>query len=420
MIRRYPVDAHIYYGYRNRRYNKQRLITFSHSKRRGSAIPLALLATVLLLLMGSGLLSLGLNARIFSIRNTSGIAARCAADAGLTQALFEMNEKLKIKPWNGGTLPEVFNEILTNCDATYSYTVTGDVTSGYSIESTGISGQNTKKVNCDLRLQGPFEAAIFAQESIELKNSATVDWYNYSSDDKPLEIGTNSILPGAVILKNSAYVNGDVVVGLDGDPDVAINDFGATITGETRALTQEFQLLPVTVPEILLSIPSSGTITSDTLISSDAKYDSIDLKNNKTITIEGDVVLYVTGDFILNNSAELLIEDGSSLILYLGGNLESKNSSSFNNETQDAKKFQIYSLDSCESMTFKNNSDFYGVIYAPDTEVIVNNSAEMYGSVVAKKFEQKNSGDFNYDASLRDADFDDVLIRFAVIKWHEE
>ena len=350
MIRRYPVGAHIYYGYRNRRYNKQRLINFSHSKQRGSAIPLALFATILLLLMGSGLLSLGLNARIFSIRNTSGIAARCAADAGLTQALFEMNEKLKITPWNGGTLPEAFNEILTNCDATYSYTVTGNMITGYSIESTGTSGQNTKKVTCDLRLQGPFETAIFAQESIELKNSATVDWYNYSSDDKPLKVGTNSILPGSVILKNSAYVNGDVVVGLYGDPEVVINDFGATITGETHALTQEFTMYSVTVPEILLSIPSNGTIKNDTLISSDAKYDGIDLKNNKTITIEGDVVLYITGDVILNNSTELLIEDGSSLILYLGGNLESKNSSSFNNETQDAKKFQIYSLDSCESM----------------------------------------------------------------------
>ena len=267
MIRRYQVGTHIYYGYRNRRYKKQKLITPSHSKQRGSAIPLALLATVLLLLMGSGLLSLGLNARIFSVRNTSGIAARCAADAGLTKALFEMNEKLKTKPWNGGTLPEVFNEILTNCDATYSYTVTGDVTSGYSIESTGTSGQNTRKVTCDLRLQGPLEAAIFAQESIELKNSATVDWYNYSSDDKPLEIGTNSILPGSVILKNSAYINGDVVVGLNGDPDIVIDDFGATVTGETRALTQEFPLHPVTVPETLLSIPSSGTIKNDTLIS---------------------------------------------------------------------------------------------------------------------------------------------------------
>ena len=50
----------------------------------------------------------------------------------------------------------------------------------------------------------------------------------------------------------------------------------------------------------------------------------------------------------------------------------------------------------------------------------MDNSAEMYGSIIAKKFEQKNSGNFNYDASLRDADWDDEFIRFAITKWHEE
>jgi choice-of-anchor A domain-containing protein len=421
MIRRYPVGLYICYGHQIIKHKRQSTSTSLHLKQRGSAIPLALLAIILLLLMGSGLLSLGLNARILSIRSTSDIAAQCAADAGLTQALFEMNEKLKIKPWNGGSLPQALNESLSNCDATYSYTVTGDIISGYSIESTGICGQNTKTVTCDLRLQGPFEAAIFAEESIELKNSAEVDWYNYNSEDKIMEVGTNSILPGTVILRNSASVNGDIIVGLDGDPDVVINNYGATITGETRALTQEYPIPSVSVPEWLLSLPSSGTIDKDSItISNSAKYDSINLKSYKTITIDRDVVIYVIGELILNKSAKLLIEEDASLILYVGGDLEGKNSSSFNNETENAKKFQIYSLDSCESMRFKNSSDFYGVIYAPNAEVTMDNSAEMYGSVVAKRFEQRNSGDFNYDASLRDADPDDELLRFVVTKWHEE
>ena len=53
------------------------------SKKRGSAIPLAVVAVVILLAMGTGLLSLGLNIRIFSIRTASDITARSAADAGL-------------------------------------------------------------------------------------------------------------------------------------------------------------------------------------------------------------------------------------------------------------------------------------------------------------------------------------------------
>jgi len=108
------------------------------------------------------------------------------------------------------------------------------------------------------------------------------------------------------------------------------------------------------------------------------------------------------------------------LILYLGGNLEGRNSSTINNLTQDAKKLQIYGLDSCESMQFKNSSDFYGVIYAPNADVLMNNSADLNGSVVAKSFEQMNSATLNYDATLRDVSMNDEAVRFVVARWHED
>jgi len=148
------------------------------SQKRGSAIPLAMVVVMILLAMGTGLLSLGLHGRIISIRTSSDIAARSAADAGLIKALFEMNEKLKVKPWNDSSLPFGTNISLPNCDAVFSYTVTGDLGSGYTIESTGIFGQAQRTVSCTLQLKGPFEAAIFTQNGMQLKNSAVVDWYN--------------------------------------------------------------------------------------------------------------------------------------------------------------------------------------------------------------------------------------------------
>jgi len=45
------------------------------SKRRGTVIPLAVVAIIILLAMGVGLLSLGFNSRIYTIRNTSDIKA---------------------------------------------------------------------------------------------------------------------------------------------------------------------------------------------------------------------------------------------------------------------------------------------------------------------------------------------------------
>jgi len=390
------------------------------SKRRGSAVPLALLAVVILLATGVGLLRLGLNSRIFSIRTASDITARCAADAGLTKALFEMNEKLKVRPWDGRTLPQATNVSLTDCDAVFSYTVTTDG-GGYTIRATGTSAQAQREVSCSLQLQGPFEAAIFTQGPITLKNSAVVDWYNYDEYDGNLKIGTNSIESGAVSLANSAIINGDVAVGVGGDPDVAIDlANGADITGETYPLTQEVELTPVTVPRWLQWLPAGQTITDGETIRHSGKYRGIDLKNGETIRIDGNVSLYVIGDMVLDNSAELQITEDGSLTLYLGGDLEGKNSSAINNETQDPKKLKIYGLDSCESMQFKNSSDFYGAIYAPNADVLMHNSAGTYGAVVANSFELKNSATFNYDASLRETDVNDELVSFTIRNWHEE
>ena len=390
------------------------------SKRRGSAIPLVMVAVMILFAMGVGMLTLGMNGRLFSIRTACDISARCAADAGMTMALYEMNEKLKVKPWNDGSLPEATDESLPYCNALFTYTVTGNPSDGYTIESVGTSGNAEKKVICVLKPQGPFEFAVFADEGAELKNSALVDWFNFGADDENLKVGTNSIASGALSFKNSSTINGDVVVGVGGNPDVVIDDFGATITGETRALREANVLPPITVPAWLESLPSSGTIENGSTITNSAKYSSIDLKNNKTLLIDGDIALYVTGDIVLGNSAEMQIDNDASLILYLGGNFEGKNSSTINNMTQEAKKLQIYCLDSCENMQFKNSSDFYGVIYAPNAEVIMDNSANLYGAVVAGTFEQKNSAALNYDASLKDADVDDEAVRFVITNWHEE
>jgi len=389
------------------------------SKKRGSAIPLAAVAVLILLAMGAGLLSLGLHSRLNSIRTASDIAARSAADAGLVKALFEMNEKLKVEPWNGSSLPQATNMSLPNCDAVFSYTVTGELGGGYTVVSTGTFGQTQRTVSCTLRLTGPFEAAIFTENGMELKNSAVVDWYNYTEDDKIMQIGTNNTASGSVVLRNSAIVYGDVVVGVGGNPSVAINDYGATVTGDTRALTERYVMQPITIPEWLQSLPSSGTIQNDTTITNSARYSGIDLGNSETVTISGDIILYITGDIILGNSAELGIENDASLILYLGGNFEGKNSSNVNNLTKDAKKLKIYGLDSCETIRFKNSTDFYGAIYAPNADVVMDNSANIYGSIVSKSFEQRNSGAFNYDVTLRDVSINDEAVYFTITNWHE-
>lgn len=397
-------------------------------KRRGSAIVLVLITVVLLFVIGGGLLSIGLQSQLTSVHATSEIQARCAVDAALVEAVFEMNEKLETVPWDDTFLPVATGESLPNCEATYSYTVTGDIDSGYSVDAVGVSGNSTRRITARLRLKGPFEAAIFADEGIVMNNSALVDWYNYGVGEKSLQIGTNSTDAGAIQLASGVTVNGDVVVGMDGNPDVVIDAAWATITGDTYSMTEPYELLSVVVPEELLMLPSEGTITGDTPITtltSSAKYDSINLGSKKIITIDGPVSLYIIGDMILKNSAELQVVDAVTnpdayLTLYLGGEVEVKNSGNINNLSADAGKLQLYGLDTCESIELKNSTDFYGTIYAPNADVEMSNAADLYGAIVVDSFWQANSSEFNYDASLRDVDITDWGAYFIVENWSEE
>ena len=392
------------------------------SKRKGFTA-LVMIIIAILLVTGVGLLSLGFDSRVMSIRDASGIAARCAADSGLAKAIFEMNEKLKVQPWDGSTLPAATNETLPGSDLIFSYTVTGDSSSGYTVQCTGKYLAAEKTVHCTLGMKGLFDYAIFTKTNISMNNSATVDWYNNDAGDRPFSIGTNAIEAGAIDLKHGATVNGDVIVGYGGDPDVVIEDGGANITGDVYVAPEVYDIPPATVPQGLVDLPSQGTLNDCAVITGSGKYDSIDLGNHEVIVINGDVSLYITGDITLGNSAQLLVVNegmnpNASLTLYVGGNVEVKNGGAFNNLAQDPKKLSIVGVDDCEDIILKNSTDFYGTIYAPDTRVEMKNSANAYGAVVADTFDQKNSATFYYDASLRDVTVEQAE-RFVVKYWSE-
>lgn len=390
---------------------------------RGGFVLATMMCTVIILfIIGTGVLCVGMQSRRFAVSTSSGMVARCAADAGLTQALYEMNKKVKVLPWNDSGLPEVISETLPNSDAIYGYAVTGDIVNGHSLKSTGAYGLRQRTVRCSLSLQGLFEYALFGDQYVHLKNGGTIDWYNNDTDDKNLQVGTNSTLADSLDLKSAAIVNGDAVIGVGSDPGVVINDTSGGIKGNTYIMPKEHELPQITVPEWLASLPSGGIINSNKTISSSAKYDKIDLGNSEIITINGEVSLYIIGDVILDNSAELRIINAkdASLTLFVGGNIEVKNGGVINNLSTDAKKLIIYGLDSCESIVLKNGSDFYGAIYAPNADVVMMNSGDMFGSVIAESIDQKNSATFNYDVSLRDVTIEDIGVRFVVRQWQEE
>jgi len=410
--------------------------------RGGAVLVLAMFLMVLLLVTGGGLLALGQTARISSIRMAGEAGARAAADAGLTKAIWEMNRRLKGGEWDGrflvvdgeGEVLGAYDCRLPNCDATYSYEIVADSTSGagvFTIACTGRSGVAEKTVYATVKRRGPFEFGVFTCSGMVLKPNTVVD--GYDSDAGPygsaprveVQIGTNSTEAGSIIMGKEAVVYGDVVVGACGDPGVVISASQATITGDQYALSEEVELPSVTVPPAVWSLPAGPKIDKKkpVTLTSSARYPSINLGRGQSLLVDGDVTLYVTGDVSLSNSAEIRVNDANpeaSLRLYLGGNLYCKNGGTLNNLTKDPKRLKIYALDSCTNMSFATAGVFYGAIYAPNTPIYIKSALEIYGSVVARSFTQGATSNFHYDASLaKDTNPDVGALRFSVVRWWE-
>jgi len=394
--------------------------------RRGWALGSAIAVIALLLCIGTGLLSLGLQRRFFSVRTVDEIAARTAADAGLSQVMCEMNTRLKAQSLESASLPRETGQTIAGCDATFGYKVVANSLSSdkeeYYVTVTGAHGRAQREIEAVARLQGPFEAAILVSETLVMKPSSIVDGYNYSEPGESLLMATLSTLPDQITLGRSAVVNGDVAVGMGGDPETVISASDATITGRTYALSDEAYWPRVALPAWLSGAPSGGTIKAEGTISTSGRYDGIILGRGDILTIDNNVTLYVSGDISLSNSAQLQISDSNphaSLVLFLGGNLYCKNGGAINNLTKDATRLKVFGLEGCTNISMATAGTFYGAICAPNAAINLKSSVEIHGSVLGNNLNQGSTANFYYDAALKNVSIGDPCVRFVIKRWKE-
>jgi hypothetical protein len=405
---------------------------YGKSSLRGSTLVLVAFAIVVLSILGAGLLRLGLGSRVKAIRNADEISARCAADAGLTKAVYAMNQRLGAKAWSDSGLPSTINESLPGCGATFDYSVAvgsskaglapGGGAGTYLVRSIGRRGQAQKVITAELRLKGLWEDAILTQEALEGYNSQ-----DPKDLDADVTIATTSTGADSVTLNLGVVIDGDIRVGVDGDPATVIKDAGGTVTGLTYAMTEEIEFPVVTAPTLPVKGASiSAKDTTLTLKPADSgAYTGIDLKSASTPCIleiaGGDVVLHITGNIDLGNACELIVRKNASLKLYVDGDIHCRNGSSMGNEALTLpEKLQLYATGSTpQTFDLKAKNEWCGTIYAPNADVDLYAKGDASGSVVAYDFEYKSGGKFRYDEALRNVTVLDDGVRFTVKRWQE-
>jgi len=403
-------------------------------------IVLAAFAVVILAVLGASLLTLGLGSRVQAIRNADEISARCAADAGLTKAVFEMNRLLEARSWDPialrykfaeAGLPHGADESLPNCEATLNYNVGASNEKAYNefaITSAGQCARSVKTVYATIKVKSIFEHALLVRDRLSLMPNTLVSGYNSTDPldtDIDIKIGTTSTLADSIPLGPGTVVEGDIFAGVDGDPNVVIGA-GGTVQGAKFALLEPIEF-PVITPPPLPNIGTSLSATGKTLTIGPANsgtYSDITLSNATVPGVleitGGDVALHITGNIDLGNSCEIIVRPGSSLTIYVDGNINADNSMGFNNEAGNVKDFSLYATGTGEqTFNLKAKTSIFGTVYAPDVDIIMYAKTDMYGALVGRNITFKSGAIYYYDEALKDATVYDECVRFVVKRWHE-
>jgi hypothetical protein len=104
-------------------------------------------------------------------------------------------------------------------------------------------------------------------------------------------------------------------------------------------------------------------------------FDDLVLHGQTELRISGETIIYLTGD---------LITAGSSLV----------------NTSLVPNNLKIFMAGEGNEADLSANVDFHGVLYAPEADVTVSGSGELFGVVVGKTLDVKGTGEIHYDENL--------------------
>ncbi len=397
---------------------------------RGVALIIAYMVIVVLTSLSMAYLVSGVSENVMANKLSKSTQALWLADSGVQQALWELNTNNCAGCSNCSGNRCITGTLASSGD--YDVTIAATtITSIGSVPSRSATNLITRTVQVNIASSSAFGFAAFARSKIILLNNATTDSYDSalglyggSNVGQDGDVGTDSSAANDVSLGNNAIVKGDASTGPGGTVQLNSN---STVTGSITH-TNNVNLPSVTIPSNLSSLNNLGTINvgnngSQSLSSGSYQYSSISMANNATLTINGNVNLYLSSALSaisMGDNCNIVVPSGAKLTVYVNGKVAIANNSSLNNVSKIPADFQLYSTYSgLNGVQISNNGNFYGAVYAPDTDIILANNVDCFGSFVGKTLDLSNNGDIHYDEALKQVTNPLFTSAYTASKWQE-
>lgn len=284
-----------------------------------------------------------------------------------------------------------------------------------SLTSTGLCGAGRATLSIVLERDSESVGALglFGDRSVTIGAGSRIDSYDSSNGGGPnggARLGCNGDITVAGSLLGTTEVQGDVHPGPDG---TLIQGTGATITGATTPATDRISLPPIVYPSIQ---GSAGSVLVQpghplTISGVDQAYDTLHVTRRSTAKIVGPATLLID-DLIVDSGGKLDLDSSQGPIhLYVRDWFDLAVGSVFNANFQSARDT---TLEIGASGVRDRNGDgspdapvtlgaagtFYGTMYAPDSEVDLPASLELFGGVTAQTLAVAPMSHVHFDRAL--------------------
>jgi len=380
---------------------------------KGIAMVLSLMIIIVLAILGTTLLSRGVSDNKRTEIFLDEVRAFWVAEAGMAKALHELNHGGGL--WTGWTLQGSNASLQASLGAAgdYDIVVYDRTSSDVRVEVTGYvpmrsvnAIRRTVEVSATTSSSALFKYALSSAGKLTVRNNVNIDSYDstlggYGRNNSGAE--GDILSADSVNLKNSIYVNGDVVI-----PEKAKEPNAKYYSGEIIKQSSP-ALVSVTVPSYLTSLPNQGSIkTSTTLSPGNYQYWMVNITGSNKLRIKGPANIYFTGKTGIktNGNAQIYIDPTSTgpVNIYLDGNAAIKGKG-INNSSKIPSNVVIYGANTAtKTVTLNAKTDFYGAIYAPSSNLNILGNNDKFGSFIGSKIIARNNGDIHYDTSLGESE----------------
>lgn len=224
--------------------------------------------------------------------------------------------------------------------------------------------------------------------------------YNTTKSQDAL-IGTQTTTSGSVTLVNDAAIEGDVLVGPGADPNQVLSvDGKSTLTGSGGNMVVAPDPLEVRVPDFGASIGDVDISTNTVITNRRFECDAFTLGNTRTLTIEGQVEIVCHGVLSIGESSRINLAPGATLRVYTLSTVEAISQDALiNANTMDPTRVTFFHMTPSDFLVGQG-TQVYGTIYAPDSTVSIQNSADVFGRVLAERLVMSQGGAIHIDKSL--------------------